>query len=165
MVFPAALERSHQSGVATVRFSVGRDGRPADVAIVESSGYPTIDRAALRTIATLDLPADAPVGPHVAVLQYGSEATLADLSDQPARLDAAEGRARLARDLAERERLVRAGGAAPIERFRLHAERRRMKVSSAARGRSPTSSTPRRGERRTSAAPCPTRSPAGCARG
>jgi TonB family protein len=114
MVFPAALERSHQSGVATVRFSVGRDGRPADVAIVESSGYPTIDRAALRTIATLDLPADAPAGPHIAVLQYGSEATLADLSDQPARLDAAEGRARLAlRDLAERERLARNGGAAP----------------------------------------------------
>jgi TonB family protein len=52
MVFPAALERSHQNGVATVRFRVGRNGRPADVAIVESSGYRTIDRAALRTIAT-----------------------------------------------------------------------------------------------------------------
>ena len=115
MVFPASLERSHQSGVATVRFSVGADGRPADVAIIEGSGNRTIDRAALRTIATLDLPAGAPAGPHVAVLQYGSEATLADASDQPALLDAAEGRARLAlRDLAERERLVqRGGGAAP----------------------------------------------------
>lgn len=114
MVFPAALERSHQSGVATVRFSVGANGRPADVAIVESSGYRTIDRAALRTIATLDLPAGAPAGPHVAVLQYGSEATLADVTDQPALLDAAEGRARLAlRELADRERLARQGGAAP----------------------------------------------------
>ena len=112
MVFPPR-SNAHQSGVATVHFRVGRDltGR---VAIVESSGYRTIDRAALRTIATLDLPADSPAGPHVAVLQYGSEATLADLSDQPARLDAAEGRARLAlRDLAERERLARNGGAAP----------------------------------------------------
>ena len=114
MVLPAALERSHQSGVATVRFRVGRDGHPVDVAIVEGSGNRTIDRAALRTITTLDLPADAPAGPHLAVLQYGSEASLADLSDQPARLDAAEGRARLAlRDLAERERLARHGGAAP----------------------------------------------------
>ena len=114
MVFPTALERSHQSGVATVRFSVGADGRPSDVAIVESSGNRTIDRAALRTIATLDLPANAPAGPHVAVLQYGSEATLADLTDQPARLDEAEARGRLAlRDLADRERLARHGGAAP----------------------------------------------------
>jgi TonB family protein len=114
MVFPAALERSHESGVATVRFSVGGDGRPTEVAIVESSGYRTIDRAALRTIATLDLPADAPAGPHVAVLQYGTEATFADLTDRPARLDAAEVRARLAlRDIADREHFAQRGGASP----------------------------------------------------
>lgn len=112
MHFPAALARSHAAGVATVRFVIGRDGRVSDVEIVRSSGHVTIDRAALRTIATLDLPEDAPVGPRLAVLQYGSEASLADTSPHRARMRAAVREARLAlRDL-DRQRLAGTGGSA-----------------------------------------------------
>ena len=111
MHFPAALERSNAAGVATVRFVIDRDGRASDVEIVRSSGNVTIDRAAMRTIATLDLPEDAPAGPHLAVLQYGSEASLADTSPHRARMRAAVREARLAlRDL-ERQRLAGTGGA------------------------------------------------------
>jgi TonB family protein len=108
---PAALERSNAAGIATVRFSAGPDGRPADVEIVRSSGNVTIDRAARQAIATLRLPAEAPAGPHLAVLQYGSEASYADRSDHAARLSSATGLARLALRTLERERLARAGGA------------------------------------------------------
>ena len=111
MHFPAALERSNAAGVATVRFVIGRDGRTSNVEIVRSSGHATIDRAALRTIATLDLPEDAPAGPHLAVLQYGSEASLAESSAHPARMRAAVGEARLALRGLERQRLARGGGA------------------------------------------------------
>ena len=107
---PAALERSNAGGIATVRFSAGPDGRPADVEIVRSSGNVTIDRAARRAIAALRLPADAPAGPHLAVLQYGSEASFADRSDNAARLSSATGQARLALRALERERLARTGG-------------------------------------------------------
>ena len=111
MVFPAALERSNASGIATVGFSVGADGRPVDVGIVRSSGNGTIDRAAVRTVASLDLPAGAPHGPHVAVLQYGTAVTAWDDAAYAAALRAESQRARLAlRDL-ERQRHARAGGA------------------------------------------------------
>ena len=111
MRFPAALERSNSSGIATVRFSAGPDGRPADVALVRSSGVSTIDRAALQTIATLDLPADAPAGPHLAVLQYGSAASGEQLEAYSAQLRAADRDARLALRSLERQRHARAGGA------------------------------------------------------
>ncbi|MGZ8350566.1 MAG: energy transducer TonB [Allosphingosinicella sp.] len=96
MEFPAALERSHDSGVATVRFSVDGNGRPVDVQIVESSGSRVIDRAAMRTIATLDVPAGAPAGPHLAVLQYGTEVGSADATELAGEMDAATGNAQLA---------------------------------------------------------------------
>lgn len=110
LLTPAALERSNASGIAIVRFSAGPNGRPADVEIVRSAGNVTIDRAARQAIAALRLPADAPAGPHLAVLQYGSEASFADRSDNAARLRVATGEARLALRALERERLARAGG-------------------------------------------------------
>jgi TonB family protein len=118
MAFPAELERSHVSGVATVRFSVGPDGRPASVRLVESSGHRAIDRAALRTIESLDLPANAPAGPHLAVLQYGTEASYADARAHEAQLDSALGEARLAQREIERQRqgYAESGGAAPQPR-------------------------------------------------
>jgi TonB family protein len=114
MTFPAELERSHASGVATVRFSVGADGRPAGVRLVESSGHRAIDRAALHTIASLDLPADAPAGPHLAVLQYGTEVSYADARAHEAQLDSALGEARLAAREIDRQRqgYAESGGAA-----------------------------------------------------
>ena len=114
MVFPAALERSNASGIATVRFSVGAGGRPADVGLVRSSGDSTIDRAALRTIATLDLPANAPAGPHLAVLQYGSAASAAQVEEYAARLRAATGEARLALRALDGQRHARTGGATGV---------------------------------------------------
>ena len=111
MTFPAALERSNASGIAILRFSVAPDGRPADIEILRSSGDSTIDRAALRTIATLDLPQGAPAGPHVAVLQYGTAANAAAEAEYSARLQAARQEARLALRAAEARRLARAGGA------------------------------------------------------
>ena len=111
MVFPAALERSNANGIATVRFSVGSDGRATDVEIVRSSGHSTIDSAARETIARLDLPADAPAGPHLAVLQYGTAASAAQAEQFAAQLNAARGEARLALRTLDRQRLARSGGA------------------------------------------------------
>ena len=111
MAFPAALERSNASGIATLRFSVS-GGRAVGVGLIRSSGDSTIDRAAIRTIATLDLPADAPAGPHVAVLQYGSAAGGADFAEYAAELQAARREARLALFSDPRQRLAsRDGGA------------------------------------------------------
>ena len=109
MTFPAALERSNAGGIAFVRFEVGADGRPADVTLLRSSGRAMIDRAALRAIATLDLPAGAPAGPHIAVLQYGIAADQAAADALSAELVTAQVDAVRA---LERERFVRAGSAA-----------------------------------------------------
>ena len=111
MTFPAALERSNASGIAILRFSVAPDGRTADVEILRSSGDGTIDRAALRTIATLELPRNAPAGPHVAVLQYGTAANAAGVAEYSAQLQAARQEAQLALRAPEGRSLARAGGA------------------------------------------------------
>ena len=108
MTFPAALERSNVGGIAFVRFEVGADGRPADVTLLRSSGRAMIDRAALRAIATLDLPAGAPAGPHIAVLQYGSAADQAAVDAFSAELVTAQVDAVRA---LERERFVRSSSA------------------------------------------------------
>lgn len=96
MEFPRELAQSHASGVATVRFHVDGNGRAVGAEIVESSGNGAIDRAALRTIRRLALPADAPAGPHLAVLQYGTEVGAGDATAHRAQLDGARGRAELA---------------------------------------------------------------------
>ena len=115
MFFPAALERSNANGIATVRFSVDSRGRAADVEIVRSSGHSTIDHAALMTIARLDLPANAPAGPHLAVLQYGTAASAAQAEAFAAQLDRARGEAQLALRALERQRLARSGAAPGVE--------------------------------------------------
>ena len=111
MVFPAALERNNVSGIAMIGFSVGAGGRPVDLEIVRSSGHSTIDRAALRTIATLDLPANAPAGPHLAVLQYGSAVNGDQDEAFAAALREAAGEARLALRALNDQRHARAGSA------------------------------------------------------
>lgn len=112
MVHPTSLQRSEASGIASVAFEI-KDGRATDIRIVESSGNRAIDRAALRTIAALDLPAGAPAGPHVALLQYGVAASGEQLAAHQARLGAATDRASYAmRSLDENVRLVRRGGIA-----------------------------------------------------
>lgn len=96
MSFPIAEYRHGRSGVAVVRFEADGPGRPAIVELVESSGVGAFDRAALRTIAGLDLPADAPSGPHVAILHYGAPSTASSDAGEDIRIAAAVGRARLA---------------------------------------------------------------------
>ena len=115
MVFPAALERSNANGIATVRFSVGSNGRATDIGIVRSSGDSTIDSAALATIARLDLPADAPAGPHYAVLQYGTAANAAQAEAFALQLRHARGQAQLAMRALERARLARRVAAPGID--------------------------------------------------
>lgn len=76
MDYPWALARAEIGGVATVRFEAGADGRPRNVALVRSSGVAALDRAALATVAGIErIPAGAPAGPHLVVLQYGAAAT------------------------------------------------------------------------------------------
>ena len=95
MVYPTALLRSRASGIATVRFTVAEGQRPTAVAIARSSGNAGLDSAALRLIASLDLPASAPAGTHVAVLQYGESAGMAEDLRQSMQLREAARRARL----------------------------------------------------------------------
>lgn len=49
-LFPPEAIRDHASGVADVRVSIETDGVPADVALLESSGHPALDEAALDAV-------------------------------------------------------------------------------------------------------------------
>ncbi len=89
------------SGIASVRFSVGPDGRPTDVELIQSSGRRALDRRALRTIASLDLPADAPAGEHVALLQFGTWNGAS--REEKARIELAEAARRTEVQLASRD--------------------------------------------------------------
>ena len=46
---PEARER-HQEGVVLLDVDVGADGRPAQVGVKQSSGFPSLDRAALTAV-------------------------------------------------------------------------------------------------------------------
>jgi TonB family protein len=78
MELPPGLVRNRAAGVVRIAFAIDPEGRTADVRIVESSGHESIDRAALRAVAGLDLPAGSPAGPHLAELRYGRGAGLPD---------------------------------------------------------------------------------------
>jgi len=114
MVYPAALRRSRASGIATVRFTVGDGRRPSAVALARSSGHGGLDAAALRLVASLDLPDSAPAGTHVAVLQYGESAGMADDMRQTVQLREAEQRARLELRGGAEQQLAEGRGASPF---------------------------------------------------
>jgi protein TonB len=48
--YPAAARRRHQEGVVLVSVEVGTDGRPSDVALGRSSGFPLLDQAAVQAV-------------------------------------------------------------------------------------------------------------------
>jgi protein TonB len=50
LYYPPIARRQGVEGVAWVRFEIGRDGAPHDVALARSSGHPVLDRAARRTV-------------------------------------------------------------------------------------------------------------------
>jgi protein TonB len=77
--YPPEADRRKQEGRVLVRFTIARDGRILDPAIVRSSGYPLLDAAALRMLrdgspvpplprwyagdrATLTMPVDFSIG-------------------------------------------------------------------------------------------------------
>jgi periplasmic protein TonB len=50
LTYPAAAKLRHQQGVVRLRILVGTDGRVTDIAIAQSSGFDTLDEAALAVI-------------------------------------------------------------------------------------------------------------------
>jgi hypothetical protein len=91
MVYPTFLLRSRETAVAIAR----------------SSGNAMLDSAALRLIASLELPASAPAGTHVAVLQYGESAGMAEDLRQSMQLREAAQQARLELNGADAPQLAR----------------------------------------------------------
>lgn len=49
--YPAVSRRKREEGTAVLRFSVNARGEPLEAVVVESSGYPRLDREALKTLA------------------------------------------------------------------------------------------------------------------
>ena len=48
--YPAQARRERQEGTVIVRVLVGTDGRPQEVTLAQTSGYPLLDEAALRGV-------------------------------------------------------------------------------------------------------------------
>ena len=64
-------EVHEEEGVVVVRFSLGGSGGAEAIELVESSGHPRLDEAALRAVTRLhDLPTEAAGRRLVTVLQY-----------------------------------------------------------------------------------------------
>ncbi len=48
--YPAEARRERQEGVVMVSVEVGADGRPGDVSLARSSGFPLLDQAAIQAV-------------------------------------------------------------------------------------------------------------------
>lgn len=48
--YPPQARRERQEGVSIVKVRVGPDGRPAEVTLAHSSGFPLLDEAAVRGV-------------------------------------------------------------------------------------------------------------------
>jgi len=48
--YPLGARRLHQQGLVLLRVEVTEDGRPAEVTIAQSCGFPVLDDAALRAV-------------------------------------------------------------------------------------------------------------------
>lgn len=48
--YPAQARRDRQEGVVLLKVQIGPDGRPADVALQRSSGFPLLDESAIRAV-------------------------------------------------------------------------------------------------------------------
>jgi protein TonB len=48
--YPAEARQERQEGVVIVSVEVGADGRPSDVSLARSSGYPLLDQAAVQAV-------------------------------------------------------------------------------------------------------------------
>lgn len=50
LVYPKSARMRHQEGVALLRILIGTDGRVADIALAQSSGFDVLDRAAMEVV-------------------------------------------------------------------------------------------------------------------
>lgn len=93
------LGAGNASGDVLVGFTIGADGKPANVGVRQSSGNPTFDRAALRLVSHLGRLGDVP-GVHGIVLKlsYGDGAATVAEAMQVARADRQEQLANERRD-------------------------------------------------------------------
>jgi TonB family protein len=57
--YPLLSLNSGESGTTILKFRIGLDGKPIDISISSSSGFPKLDRAARRNLETCKLPVPA----------------------------------------------------------------------------------------------------------
>ena len=48
--YPPAARQQHQEGVVLLEVAVGADGRPGQIGVKQSSGFPLLDRAAVTAV-------------------------------------------------------------------------------------------------------------------
>jgi TonB family protein len=48
--YPMEVRRAHRQGTVWIGLRIGKDGKPEDVRIVQSSGYPVLDQSAMRAV-------------------------------------------------------------------------------------------------------------------
>ncbi|MDR2400349.1 MAG: energy transducer TonB [Deferribacteraceae bacterium] len=52
--YPADAARRGEAGIVRINFSITREGRITNVILLESSGYPALDREAIRALRSMD---------------------------------------------------------------------------------------------------------------
>jgi protein TonB len=52
--YPKESARKGESGIVRVNFSITKEGKVTNVALVETSGYPALDREVLRALRNMD---------------------------------------------------------------------------------------------------------------
>ena len=71
MDYPREAERSEAEGLVVVAFTIGRTGGAEAITLLESSGHPQLDEAALQALTRVhNLPSEAIGRRSIAILQY-----------------------------------------------------------------------------------------------
>jgi protein TonB len=52
--YPEDAARRGEAGIVRINFSITKEGRITNVALLESSGYPALDREAMRALRSMD---------------------------------------------------------------------------------------------------------------
>jgi protein TonB len=65
--YPADAARRGEAGIVRINFSITREGKITNVLLLESSGYPALDREAIRALRSMD-PVPLPEGSELDLL-------------------------------------------------------------------------------------------------